>query len=299
MPETIAAIEAGGTKFVCAIGTTAGDVLSESRFPTTSPAETIGRCVRFFEEQNGRHPAAAALGIGTFGPAGVNPGEPGYGCITTTPKPGWPNTDLLGPVRSALGGVPARFDTDVNAAALGEWKWGAAQGCDSVLYITVGTGIGGGALVGGEPLHGLVHPEMGHVRIPHDFERDPFPGACPFHGDCFEGLACGPAIESRWQTSARELPPDHPAWDLQAQYLASALVNFICTLSPQRIVLGGGVMEQRQIFPKLRALVQKDLNGYVQHHAILHDIDSYIVPPGLGNQAGIKGALALGAAAAA
>ena len=280
-------IEAGGTKFVCAVGTTPND-LRETRFSTTTPAETIARAVEFFRAQ----PPVAAIGIGAFGPIDPNPNSPTFGFITTTPKPGWRNVDLAGALRRTLG-VPVGFDTDVNVAALGEHRWGAAQNLDTFVYLTIGTGIGGGGLASGKLLHGLIHPEMGHFFPPHDRTRDPFPGACPFHGDCLEGLASGPALEKRWGARAETLPADHPAWDLEAHYLAHALVNYICILSPQRIVLGGGVMEQAQLFPKIRRTVQRLLNGYVQAPAITEQIDTYIVPPGLGNRAGIGGALAL------
>jgi len=189
--------------------------------------------------------------------------------------------------------VPVGFDTDVNGAALGENRWGAAQGLDTFLYLTIGTGIGGGGLVGGKLMHGLIHPEMGHVRLPHDREQDPFDGLCPYHGDCLEGLASGPAIEKRWGTPAHALPEAHPAWELEARYLALALTGYICTLSPQRIVLGGGVMQQQSLFPRIRQNVLELLNGYVQSPALLDRIDEYIVPPGLGNQAGVLGAIAL------
>ncbi len=202
--------------------------------------------------------------------------------ITSTPKPGWANVDILGGISRGLG-VKIAFDTDVNGAALGEWRWGAGQGVNSLIYLTVGTGIGGGALVDGRPVHGLVHPEMGHMLIPHDFNMDPFRGACPYHGDCLEGLATGVAMEKRWGVRAEELPPDHPAWALEAEYLASGLVNLILAYSPERIILGGGVMQQPQLFPLIREKVRAKLAGYVASPAILEDIDQYIVPPGLGN----------------
>ena len=188
--------------------------------------------------------------------------------------------------------MPVGFDTDVNVAALGEWRSGAGQGLDNLIYLTIGTGIGGGGLANGELMHGLVHPEMGHIRIPHDLSTDPYPGHCPYHGDCLEGLACGPALNERWQRPSEELPVDHPAWTLEAGYLAWALVNIICTLSPQRIILGGGVMSNAQLFPLIRARVQDLLNGYVQSPAILRDIEGYIVPPGLGDRSGVLGAIA-------
>jgi fructokinase len=286
-------IEAGGTKFVCAVGLGPNEVHARTRFATTTPQETIARAITFFAD----HPEPiAALGIGSFGPVDPDPGSPTFGTITTTPKPGWRDVDIRGRIQSALS-VPVGFDTDVNAAALGEHRWGAAQDVDTFVYITVGTGIGGGAMVAGDLLHGLVHPEMGHIRIPHDRERDPFEGICPFHGDCLEGLATGPAIEARWQQRGADLPHDHPAWPLEAHYLALGLTTFICTLSPQRVILGGGVMRRLFLFPMIRSQVRDLLNGYVQAPAILDRVDAYIVPPGLGGQAGVLGAIALAAKA--
>jgi fructokinase len=286
-----AGVETGGTKVVCIIGSRPDDIRAEARIPTTTPQATLAQCVEFFREQRARHGELAGLGIACFGPVDLNRESSTYGYITSTPKPGWANTDIVGSFRRALN-VPVGFDTDVNAAALGEWRWGAAQGLDNFIYLTVGTGIGGGGLMNGKPMHGLVHPEMGHIRIPHDRQADPFAGICPFHGDCFEGLASGPAITARWGQPADTLPDDHPAWRLEANYLALALVNFICTLSPQRIILGGGVME-RQVLPMIYADVKRLLNRYIQAPQILQEIESYVVPPMLGERAGALGALAL------
>jgi len=284
-------IESGGTKVVCAVGTGPDDLRAEVRFPTTTPAETLERAIAFFREQQARAPIAA-IGIASFGPVDVDRSSPTYGYVTTTPKPGWKHTDVAGTISRALG-VPVRFDTDTNGAALGEYRWGAAQGLDTFLYLTIGTGIGGGGMVGGQIMHGLVHPEMGHMYIPHDRSRDPFPGGCPFHGDCWEGLAAGPAIEARWGARAETLPPSHPAWELEAEYLALALTNLALVLSPQRIIVGGGVMGQMQLFPMVRRRMLELLNGYVAAPAILNDIDQYVVPPALGSRAGILGAIAL------
>lgn len=292
MNRLVGGIEAGGTKFVCAIGTGPDDVRAEIRFPTTTPGETIGRAIDFFRQQQAEHGPLMAVGIAAFGPLDPQPGSPTFGYITTTPKPGWRDTDFVGPVQRALQ-LPVGFDTDVNAAAAGEARWGAAQGLDSFIYLTIGTGIGGGGLIGGRLMHGLIHPEMGHIRLPRDRQADPYSGCCPFHGDCLEGLASGPALEGRWGQPANLLPADHPAWALEAEYLALALGNFICTLSPQRIVLGGGVMDQQQLFPLVRRKVQQYLAGYVQSAAILEHIADYIVPPGLGSRAGVLGAMAL------
>ncbi|WP_257462536.1 ROK family protein [Archangium lipolyticum] len=285
-------IEAGGTKFVCAVGTGPDDIRAQVRIPTTTPEATIGQALAFFQEQTRERGPLAALGIASFGPVDLHPGSPTYGFITSTPKPGWRNADVAGPFRRALN-IPVGFDTDVNGAALGENRWGAAQGLDTFIYLTIGTGIGGGGPSNGRLMRGLLHPEMGHIRLPHDSRADPFPGGCPFHGDCFEGLASGPALEKRWGQRAESLPEDHPAWALEAHYIALALMSYICTLSPQRIIIGGGVMAQRHLFPLVRAEVVRLLNGYIQSPAILEHIDTYIVPPGLGDRAGVLGALAL------
>jgi fructokinase len=282
-------IEAGGTKFVCVVGTGPNDIRAETRFPTTTPAETIRQAIEFFQK-NG---PVEAIGIASFGPVDLHSQSSTYGHITSTPKPGWKDTDLVGPIRNAFN-VPIGFDTDVNGAALGEWRWGAAQALDTFIYFTIGTGVGGGAMVNGRMLHGLLHPEMGHILLPHDIQADLFAGSCPYHKDCFEGLASGPALFKRWGQPAESLLPDHPAWPLEAHYIAKALATFICTLSPQRIILGGGVMEQQQLFPLIRKGVIETLNGYVQSSALLNDVDSFIVPPALGGRAGVLGALALG-----
>ena len=285
-------IEAGGTKFVCAVGTGPDD-LRMKQFPTTTPDETFARAIAFFKELG----ALAAIGIGSFGPVDPDPASKTFGYITTTPKPGWAHVDFAGAIRRALR-VPVGFDTDVNAAALGERRWGAAREIDNFIYLTIGTGIGGGAMVNGELLHGLVHPEMGHMRIPHDRAADPFDGWCPFHGDCFEGLAAGPAIEKRWRRRGEDLPVDHPAWELEARYIAHAVANLVCALSPQRIIVGGGVMQQAQLLPMVRRQVRELLNGYIHSPAILERIDEYVVAPGLGRQAGVLGAIALAERAA-
>ena len=275
------AIEAGGTKFVCGVGTNPDDLQTVS-FPTTTPDETIEACIGFLS----KHPLRA-VGIASFGPVDLTTGR-----ITSTPKPGWPDCDLAGRVGRALG-LLVGFDTDVNGAALGEQRWGAAQGLSDFLYLTVGTGIGGGAVVDGRVVHGMLHPEMGHIRIPHDRTRDPFHGQCPYHADCLEGLACGPALEARWGVPATELPPDHPAWALEAEYLACGLATWVCTLSPKRIVMGGGVMQQQHLFPMVRQHLARLLNGYVRSAEVLDEIDAYVVPPLLGSRSGVLGGLVL------
>ena len=281
-------IEAGGTKFVCAVGSGPQDLRDLKRIPTTTPSETIGRVIDFFN----LHKGLSAIGIAAFGPVDLDTKSPTFGYITSTPKPGWAFTDLGGIIGRTLK-VHVGFDTDVNGAALGEHRWGAAQGLDNFIYLTIGTGIGGGAMVNGKLVHGLVHPEMGHILLPHDIKADPYKGHCPFHGDCFEGLANGPAILDRWGQPAEVLPANHPAWALEARYIALALHNYICAYSPQKLILGGGVMEQPQLFPKVRENVVQMLNGYIRAKEIMKDIDNYIVPPKLGKQAGVLGAIAL------
>lgn len=290
-------IEGGGTKFVCAVGSGPDDIVAETSFATTVDASaTIAQAIEFLRAHH-RETPLSGVGIASFGPVDPDPRSPEYGYITTTPKPGWAQTDFLGPVAKALD-VPVAFDTDVNGAALGEYRWGAAQGLDTFVYLTIGTGLGGGGMLEGRMMHGLMHPEMGHMLIPHDWEADPYAGACPYHGDCWEGLAAGPALEGRWQVKGTELPKDHPAWALEAHYLALGLVNVITVLSPQRIILGGGVMQQAHLFPLIRAEVQSLLNGYIQRDAITADIEQYIVPPALPGRSGVLGAIALGEMAA-
>jgi fructokinase len=289
-------IESGGTKFVCAVSDGSGQVLARDRVSTSTPADTMQQIITYLKQQEALlGDPLAALGIGSFGPVDLDPRSAHYGYITQTPKPGWAFTDVVGPVRRAFG-VPVAFDTDVNAAALGEHRWGAAQTWDTFIYMTVGTGIGGGGMVRGRMLHGLIHPEMGHVLLP---MRDDDPltrGVCPFHPNCLEGLASGPSLQARWDVPGEALPPDHPAWDLEAYYLAHALADIMCTLSPQGIILGGSVMHQQQLFPLVRRKVHALLNDYLVHPR-LATLDDYVVPPALGDDAGVKGALALAMAA--
>jgi fructokinase len=282
-------IEAGGTKWVCAVADHAGRPLEIERFPTTAPSETVGRAARFFKEYG----PVDVLGVGAFGPVDIRRHSPTWGTITTTPKPGWGDTDLAGALTSVLG-VPIALDTDVDAAALGEWRWGAAAGLDTFFYMTVGTGIGGGAVTGGQILHGLLHPEFGHMRIPHDRATDPFDGICPYHGDCLEGLASGESIRRRWGRPGPELS-DPAVWELEAEYLALALVNVICALSPQRIIIGGGVAKHQALLPLARRRVRELLAGYLRAPELIDAdaTDRYIVTPRLGDRAGVIGAIQL------
>ena len=282
----IGAIEAGGTKFVCGIANEHGEILEKVTFPTESPEITMNNVVNFFKNKN-----IQAIGIGSFGPIDPKKDSPTYGFITSTPKLLWENYNLVGELKKYFS-VPIAFDTDVNAAALGEAKWGAAKNLNSCLYITIGTGIGGGALVEGNLVHGMLHPEMGHILVKRH-PKDDYKGNCPYHGDCFEGMASGPAIENRWQTKAYELSDNHLAWEFEAYYIAQALVNFILSFSPEKIILGGGVMNQKHLFPLIRENVKTLLNGYVQTNEIVMDIDNYIVSPMLKDNAGLLGAVAL------
>ena len=283
----LGALEAGGTKMVCAIGDENGNVFERASFPTRMPEETMPDIIGYFKDKK-----IEALGISSFGPLNLDETSPDFGNITTTPKPGWRDYPLAQTFRQALG-VPVEIDTDVNAAALGEALLGAGQGVDTLVYYTVGTGVGGGLYSQGKLHHGLVHPEMGHMILrPH--RSDPTPeGFCPYHKGCLEGMAAGPALEKRWGVSARELPPEHIAWKIEAEYLAQMCVNTIVMLSPGRIVLGGGVMHQQQLFPMVRRRTLELLGGYVAAPEIVDHMDSYIVAPGLGDNAGAVGSLML------
>jgi len=290
MAKVYGGIEAGGTKVVCAVGSGPEDIRDEVRIDTTTPAETFGKIIEFFEDYR-KKGTIASIGIASFGPVDLDPNSAYYGYITATPKPGWLNVDFAGVIERELG-LPVGFDTDVNGALLGEHRWGAAQGIRNAIYLTIGTGVGGGAIVNGNLIHGMVHPEMGHFLLtPRD--DDPMPeGWCLFHGNCLEGMAAGPAMEKRWGSRAENLAPDHPAWELEAHYLSLAIHALICILSPQRIILGGGVMDQEELYSMIRQKVSSSLNGYVKH-SILERMDEYIVPPSLGNRAGVLGAIAL------
>ena len=291
IPKLYGGIEAGGTKFVCVVAGGPGHVIEEIRFSTTTPEETLGKAVQFFRPfvSSGK---ISSIGVGCFGPLDMIPESATFGSIASTPKPYWSNTDVHGKLQRGLE-VPIVIDTDVNVAGLGESVWGASKGFDPSLYLTIGTGIGGGYIQAGKPLLGLLTPEMGHIRIPHDRELDPFEGSCPFHGDCLEGLASGPAIQKRLGIAGADIPENDPFWDTEADYIASALMNYILVLAPKKIILGGGVMQRQFLFAKIRRRVHELLNGYFSSKSVLENIDDYIVPPGLGNQSGSLGAIAL------
>jgi fructokinase len=287
-------VEAGGTKFICIVGRDSGEVLAEERITTTTPAETLGRVVAFFRGSEPRLGRCGAFGIASFGPLDLDPASPTWGRLTRTPKPGWAGADLVTPLREAFG-VPVAIDTDVNGAALAEADWGAGRGAGTLVYFTVGTGIGGGAVVGGAPLHGLSHPEMGHIRPPRHPGDTAFAGTCPFHGDCLEGLASGPAIAARWGAPAESLPAGHPAWDVLGYYLAHACVAATLLLSPHVIALGGGVMKSPPLLGAVRGWTRRLLAGYPHSPRLEGDLSSYLVPPALGDRTGALGALALAA----
>lgn len=299
-PPLVAAIEAGGTKFVCAVGTGPGEgILARERFDTGSdPVRLLDAIASWFSAQQRLRGRFAALGVASFGPVDLDERSPTHGFITTTPKPGWAHTDLLGPLRRVLPGIPVGFDTDVNGAAIGEGRWGAARGLDDFVYVTVGTGIGGGAVAGGRVVHGLVHPEMGHIQMPRP-AGDDFAGSCPYHGRCWEGLCSGPAIAARAGMPAEALPPDHPAWAVVIRSMGGALATLACVLSPRRIVLGGSVRKggrlgEERFFAGVRRAFRETMAGYVQSPAVgAEGIDAFIVPPALGDDAGVCGAIAL------
>ncbi|MFG3529915.1 ROK family protein [Streptomyces sp. NPDC047917] len=295
--QRLGSIESGGTKFVCLVGSAPDRIEAETRFPTGEPGPTLARAIAFFQETAAATGPLDAIGIASFGPLELRPGHAKFGHLAATPKPGWTGVDVAGPVAAALG-VPVGIDTDVNGAALGEGRWGAARGLDTYVYLTVGTGIGGGAVIGGKVVSGLIHTEMGHLAVPR-IAGDAFRGSCPFHEDCWEGLAGGEAMSIRWGSPAEELTGDtlREALRLEAAYLAAGLRNIVYTVAPQRIVIGGGITELPGLFPLLRAELTATLAGYpgLPEHAA----EYFVVPARLGRLAGPAGGLVLAAGAAA
>ncbi|QDH22121.1 ROK family protein [Saccharibacillus brassicae] len=283
----VGAIEAGGTKFVCGIGSVDGEIHDRISFPTGPPEETLAQAIDYFAGRG-----VQAIGVGSFGPIDLRAGSAKYGFVTTTPKVGWANFDFLGTLRRSFD-VPYGWDTDVNAAAYGEAIWGAARGLDSCVYYTIGTGVGVGVYAEGRLLHGLLHPEGGHLRL-RRHPDDTFAGCCPYHGDCLEGMAAGPALQARWGVPGHELAADHPAWEIEAHYIAESIAAAVLLLSPRRIILGGGVMQQEHLLPLIRQRAAASLNGYVAASELAEGLGEYIVAPGLGTQSGLRGALALG-----
>lgn len=292
MKEVYIGIEAGGTKFVCAVGDISGHIIEKSVISTRLPHETMNDVIEFIRKST-ENVKLLSIGVATFGPLYLDPTSPYFGYVDAEQKAGWGHFDLIGTIKKHFN-VPIGFDTDVNGSALGEARWGAGVGLDTFAYWTIGTGVGAGFVSHGKIMHGLTHLEAGHASVPHDKVKDPFKGTCPYHGDCLEGLACGPAMRERWNVeSAMYLPDDHPAWDLEAEYLGHAMANCVLNISPQRIIIGGGVMQRQSIFVKVRQKTQELLNGLIKHRMILEDIDKYIVPPALGHDSGIRGALAI------
>lgn len=284
----IGAIEAGGTKFVCAIGNEKGKIEKKVIIPTRTPEKTMKEVIAFLKEE--KH--LSAIGIASFGPLDINPKSKNYGRIAVTPKLAWRGFNYFKTMRKAFS-CPIAINTDVNGAALGELEWGAAKGLHSFLYMTVGTGIGVGGLVMDEFIMGLSHSEMGHIFIPRH-PKDPFKGVCPIHKDCLEGLASGPSMMKRWKiASAHDLPSNHFGWELEALYLGTAVANYILCFSPERVVIGGGVMKKEGLIKKVRAVVLKMLGGYLHEDEIIKHIDRYIVLPKLKGDAGVLGAIAL------
>ena len=281
------ALEAGGTKMVMAVADESGKLIERVSIPTRTPGETMPEMIAFFRARS-----VAALGIGCFGPLELRRTASNYGSITATPKLAWRGYPILAAFREALG-VPAELDTDVNGAALAEAELGAARGLESCLYVTVGSGIGGGLIIHGRPVHGLMHPEIGHIPVRIDPDDPLTRGICPYHPACLEGLASGPAIERRWGLSAKELPDDHPAWELECGYLAQLCATALLAFSPERIILGGGVMQKKQLFPRIRMRTVELLGGYVPIPEVENGLRECIVEPGLGVDSGILGAYLL------
>lgn len=283
----IGAIEAGGTKMVCGIGNENGELLDRISIPTTDPDTTLTKIIEYFKDKD-----IKALGIGSFGPVDLNPKSETYGYITSTPKPGWKNTNIVGTFKKALN-VPVGIDTDVNGAIYGEVTYGAAKGVDSAIYITIGTGVGVGVYYEGKLMHGLVHPEAGHILLMRH-PQDKYKGKCPYHDNCMEGLASGPAIEERFGKPGIELADRPEVWELESYYIALAITNYILCYSPQKIILWGGVMHQENMFSMIRTKVKEMLGGYVASDIFEGDLSDYIIAPGLGENPGILGALKLG-----
>lgn len=280
-------VELGGTKMVCAIANDSMEIVDRAEIKTTNPKETINILVDYFKDKE-----IASLGLGSFGPLNLNKQSKTYGYITTTPKQGWENTNIIEPFRVL--NVPIGFDTDVNAACLGEVKYGAGNNLDNVIYGTIGTGIGFGVYLEGKLIHGLMHTETGHMLLSKHKKDEGFIGSCIYHNNCFESLASGSSIEKRYGVKAENLYDNEDVWNLEAYYIGQALCNCILCYSPQRIILGGGVMHVPGLIEKVRKETLSKLNGYVKKDEIINKIDEYIVLPKLKNNSGIIGAIELG-----
>ncbi len=279
------ALEAGGTKMVCAIGDENGKIIDRIKFPTETPETTMPQIFDYFRDKG-----LSAIGIACFGPIDLHKDSPTYGSITSTPKKGWSGYNIVRETQRELG-LPVGFDTDVNGSMLGEATWGCAKGVSDAIYLTIGTGVGGGVISNGKLLHGMLHPEVGHIRLP-KVEGDPGKSVCPFHDNCFEGLAAGPSLKARWGVSADQLADKAEVWEIEAEYIANALMSYALILSPQKIILGGGVMHQEQLFPLVRKKFFDLVNGYIVTDE-MNNLDEYIVPPSLNDDQGIMGAIKL------
>jgi fructokinase len=293
-----AAVEAGGTKFVCALARSAQEIVAVATIPTTQPEETMAQVRDLLRAWSTQHGTLGGLGIAAFGPLELRRQSPDYGRLLETPKPGWSRASFLDPLRELRLGCEIAIDTDVNAAALAEYAVGAGRGHRSVVYVTVGTGIGGGAVINGVPLHGWLHPEMGHIQVRRDPRDLAFPGTCPFHGDCLEGLACGVAIQRRWHSQLSALPEDHQAHDIIGGYLGQLAATIMLILSPELIVFGGGVMSTGSVLQPLRESMRASLAGYLPARASSVAIEETACLSPLQGRAGIIGAILLAQAAA-
>lgn len=282
--DLFGSIEAGGTKFVCAIGNEEMEIIQRESFPTTTPLETMPKVIKFFKKYQ---EDLKGIGVGSFGPIDVHRNSPTYGYITSTPKLAWQNFDFIGEIKKHFN-LPVAWTTDVNAAAYGEYVFGQGRGLSSLVYYTIGTGVGGGAIQGGDFVEGFSHPEMGHMMVvPH--ENDHFEGSCPFHGNCLEGMAAGPSIEARFGKQGQDIPATDDFWETEAYYIAQCAYNTTLMLSPEVIIFGGGVMKQNHMLSKVRAAFSKLLNEYVK----TPPLEDYIVTPALVDNAATVGCLAL------
>jgi fructokinase len=289
-PPLVGAVEGGGTKFVCAIGSAPARVIERATIPTTDPSSTLAACVRFFQESMPQHGRIGALGIACFGPLQLRRDAPDYGCLLSTPKPGWSHANVLRQLEQALA-VPVALDTDVGAAAEAEWRLGAGRGLGSLAYVTVGTGIGGAVAPGIAAAQRTAHPEMGHVLVRRDARDGDFAGVCPFHGDCLEGLASGPAIRARWHCDLSSLPEEHPGRSIIAGYLGQLVSHITLLHAVDRIVLGGGVMADGSLLPLVRRAAHRQLNGYIEPLRDMTQVETLVARPGLGDDAAIAGAM--------
>ncbi len=285
-------IEGGGTKFVCAYGSGPDDLHDRVVIATQTPDKTMPEVLEYISAVL-KKADIKGIGVSIFGPLDLDKSSKTYGYVMPTAKVEWSNYNFVGTLQQNFD-LPVGFDTDVNGAAIAEYRWGAAQGLSDFLYLTIGTGIGGGAMVNGKLLHGAQHPEMGHIMVPQDKSQDPFEGVCAYHKNCLEGLASGPSMKERWKVkSALDLPKNHIAWDLEAHYLGGALATYTMTLAPKRIIMGGGVMRQEQLLPKIRPIMIDVLKGYIQNDTVIKHLDQYVVGPGVGENSGVLGAIAL------